>query len=449
MQSGYLAVAVARSAPPPGAGSRTFEVLLLRRLYVNKKLLAVAVATAFAAPVAMAQTNVTIYGSFNPTVGWAKASDATDGTLGHGNRMRIGQLGGSHIGFRGSEALGGGLSVVWQVEQNIGLDGTGGTNTWGSRDTFVGLSGGFGTVTWGHISTPFATLLSATVAQGGVFGAVGPTGATAIMTNATLPGGPFATTAGYAAAFFRRQESSIQYVSPTFNGFTARLLVSANEAKANSAGAIPSGAGAMTLPAGTNPYIWSASLTYAAGPFLAGFVFDRHNDLRVSGTRTLDNEGWMLAGRWTSGPFMVAAAYRRFTYEVFSGGVTQDLTSSAWMLNGQYSTGPHRFRIGYGEQGAGSSITGVGANASLCVGFVCASNSNIVVGAVTHTGTKSNQFNIGYGYALSKRSELFAFYSRLANNPVARVNLVGGDNPILPGAGSDITTFGAGIRHSF
>jgi predicted porin len=419
---------------------------------VNKKLLAAAVVAAFAAPAANAATAVTIYGLFNPIVGSAQATDGiTDAgapVLGHGARMRIGQIGGSHIGFRGSEALGGGLSVVWQIEQNIGMDGTGGANTWGSRDSFVGLRGGFGTVTWGHISTPFATLLSATVAQGAVFGAVGPTGATAIMTNATRPGGPFLS-GGDGHAFFRRQDSSIQYVSPTFNGFTARLLVSANEAKANAAGAIPAGAGATTVLPGLNPHIWSASLTYAAGPWLAGFVFDRHNDRRwttLGAGHALDNEGWMLAGRWASGPFMVSAGYRRFTYQVVTAAlpnVRQDLTSTAWMVNGQYSTGPHRFRIGYGHQSAGSNITG--AVVGTCVHFVCPGNLTIA----GHTGGDSNQFNLGYGYALSKRSELFGFYSRLSNNPVANVNLVGGDHPILPGRGSDITTFGAGIRHTF
>jgi predicted porin len=437
---------------------------------VNKKLLAAAVVAAFAAPAANAATAVTIYGLFNPIVGWAQSSDGLTETgataLGHGARMRIGQIGGSHIGLRGSEALGGGLSVVWQVEQNIGMDGTGAANTWGSRDTFVGLRGGFGTVTWGHISTPFSTLLVTTVGQGAVFGVVGPTGAVAIMTNASFPGGPPAfapTPTTHQSSFFRRVPSAIQYVSPTFNGFTARLHFSANEARTNAnqmnptgIGSPPIGTAAFTatnfLPAGANPYTWSASLTYAAGPWLAGVVFDRHNNLRWSGTRTLDNEGWMLAGRWASGPFMVSAGYRRFSYEVFAAGTTQDLTSSAWMLNGQYSTGPHRFRIGYGQQNAGSHITG--ATFANCVHFICPGNLTIA----GHTGASSNQFNLGYGYALSKRSELFAFYSRLNNDRVARVDLVGGDHPIRPGHastgggighGSNITAFGAGIRHTF
>lgn len=430
---------------------------------MNKKLLAAAVVAAFATPVAMAQTNVTIYGLFTPQAGWISASDATGAPgSGHPSRMNIGQMGGSHIGFRGSEALGGGMSLVWQVETGIGMDGSGG-QTFGGRDTFVGLSSGFGTLTFGHISTPFSTLITSTVGMGAVFGAVGPTGATSIMTNASLPIGVpsfhSATPTTYQSSFFRREGSAVQFVSPTFGGgFTARLLMSANEARVNDLGGIPAGAGATVatgagltpIPGGANPFIWSASLTYAAGPFLVGFVYDRHNDLRWSGTTTLDNHGWMLAGRWTSGPFLVSAGYTRQTWEVMPAGFArQDMESSAWMINGQYSTGPHRFRIGYGERGAGSNINGVGANTALCVQFVCAGNSNIVVGGVTHTGVKSNQFNLGYGYALSKRTEVFAYYSRLNNDAVARANLVGGHWPSLAGAGSDITVFGGGFRHTF
>jgi predicted porin len=426
---------------------------------VKKKLLAAAVVSAFAAPVALAQpANVVIYGNFAAEVTSAQSSDATNAPgSALPSRMRIGQPGGSHIGFRGTENLGGGLSVVWQVESNIGgWDGTGVANTFGSRDSFLGLRGGFGTVTLGHQTTPYATLLNGTVAGGGMFGATGLSGQTNIMSNGNLAGGSPTVGTGattYQSSFNRRQESSIQYVSPSFSGLTARFLMSANEGKTNGAGTMAGGftsAGGTNsaTPAGASPYIWSGSLNYASGPFSVGFAYEKHNDLRALGTTTLDNNGWLLAGRWTSGPFMVAAAYERLTYEVLNGGSVQDLNRSAFGLQGQYSTGPHRLRAQYSRAQGGSNISGATtaptANVN-CVAYICAGNAAIA----GQTGSAANQWSLGYGYALSKRTELYAFYSQLNNSAVGNYNTTGGQAGIRAGNGSDIKGFGAGVRHSF
>jgi predicted porin len=61
---------------------------------------------------------------------------------------------GSALGIRGSEDLGGGLSVVWQIESDISVDGTdiNGDGSLATSDTFVGLSGAFGTLKFGNIS---------------------------------------------------------------------------------------------------------------------------------------------------------------------------------------------------------------------------------------------------------------------------------------------------------
>jgi predicted porin len=427
---------------------------------VNKKLLAAAVATAFAAPAALAQTNVTIYGAFNGSIESVSSTDAT-GAPGSAmpQRFRVGHTGGSFIGFRGSEALGGGLSVVWQIEQNIGgMDGTGTTNTWGSRDSFVGLSGGFGTLTWGQITTPFNTLTTSTVAMGAQFGLVGPAGAVNILSNANLGGGANFASAAYQSSFARRQVNSILYVTPSLGGFTGRLLFSANEARTSATSGAPAQPGGtlMAYPAGlaANPYIWSASLTYAAGPFLVGVVYDRHNDLRwgrlaaaPAPAMTLDNSGWMIAGRWTSGPFMINAAIQRLTYEMAITGTTavQELRTNAWSLGGQYSTGPHRFRAQFLSSGNPSSLTGALTAANACLNYICAGN----LAVAGQTGAGASQWSIGYAYAFSKRTEGMLFYTELRNDPVGRHNFTAGQHPIIPGHGADARSLGVRLRHTF
>ena len=458
---------------------------------MNKKLLAAAVVSAFAAPVAMAQpANVTIYGNFEAQVNWASSTDATGATantsatttgngagLGADRRMRIGQPGGSHIGFRGSENLGGGLSVVWQVESNIGgWDGTGTANTFGSRDSFLGLSSGMGTLTLGHITTPYAALVNGTVAAGSMFGATGPAGTTSILSNGNLAGGAMnliatsgATTANtYQSSFNRRQESAIQYVSPNFNGLTGRLLMSANEAKSNgnaptgnvSVGSVGSTTSGVTVT-GQNPWMWSASLSYASGPFNVGFAYEKHNEYRVLFGQALGNTGMVLAGRWTSGPFMVNAAWERLSYEMVTAASTgvQDLTRSAFALQGQYSTGPHRLRASYARAQSASNLNFSGGvasqtNATACVNFICAGNTQLnlagTAGVATQpTGSGANQWSLGYGYALSKRTEVTLFYSKLNNDAMGQYNQVGGQSGIISGRGSDASVFGSGLRHSF
>ena len=83
---------------------------------MKKKLLAAAVVSAFAAPAAFAQTaptNVTIYGGLVSEVISVKGDDAPGGD--YQRRTRVGSPGGTLIGFRGSETLGGGMRVIWRA----------------------------------------------------------------------------------------------------------------------------------------------------------------------------------------------------------------------------------------------------------------------------------------------------------------------------------------------
>ncbi|WP_024301014.1 porin [Pseudogulbenkiania sp. MAI-1] len=57
---------------------------------------------------------------------------------------------GSEIDFVGSEDLGDGMKAIWQMNNNVHLDGTGTADTFATGDTFVGLSGAFGAIKLGH-----------------------------------------------------------------------------------------------------------------------------------------------------------------------------------------------------------------------------------------------------------------------------------------------------------
>jgi len=389
---------------------------------VKKKLLAAAVVSAFAAPAAFAQTaptNVTIYGGLVSEVISVKGDDAPGGD--YQRRTRVGSPGGTLIGFRGSETLGGGMRVIWQVEQNVGSgDGTGTTNSWGSRNTFLGLQSGIGQVFVGNFDSPLKLVLGINNTMR--FGLTGPNGMNPIMNNGDATGDDAAN----SSAFSRRVNNSVNYASPMFSGFQVRAQYMANENKSLTSGVNPQ----------LSPSLWGVSATWAGGPFRAGVGYQKHTDFRTAGafptSRGVDDSSYLISGSWNSGPFLVQAAYSRLSY----GTVGGDLKRNNWLVGGQYSMGMHRFRAQYQHAGDGS-----GAPANTIIG-------NVVQGG----DTGAQMWQLGYGYALSKRTEVYGFYSMMDNDRNGIVNHSGGHASIPAGAfraGMDITIFGIGMAHSF
>ncbi len=107
-----------------------------------KKLLAIAVAVAFAAP-AMADTNV--YGKVHMSVG---KTESQSGLFVESHSSRI--------GLKGSNALDNGLTATHQLE--IGYNFTDEEGSLTARNSWVGLKGGFGEVRVGRQTTPYSAI---------------------------------------------------------------------------------------------------------------------------------------------------------------------------------------------------------------------------------------------------------------------------------------------------
>ena len=123
---------------------------------MNEKVIALAVAGALAPAIAMAdESTVTVYGKISVGIETAKAEGATNPAQDIKNRARVTEQA-SHIGFRGVEPLGGGLSAFFQVESLVKPDSAPGrvtstaANTWANRNSGVGLRGGFGEILLGR-----------------------------------------------------------------------------------------------------------------------------------------------------------------------------------------------------------------------------------------------------------------------------------------------------------
>lgn len=110
---------------------------------------AIALALLGAAGAASGQGTATLYGRSNLDLEAVRAL-RTDGNDSWGARLSSNS---SRIGLRGTEALGGGQEVIWQIESSVSADAGGGTLA--GRDSFLGFRGGWGTLRFGNMKTPY------------------------------------------------------------------------------------------------------------------------------------------------------------------------------------------------------------------------------------------------------------------------------------------------------
>ncbi len=170
-----------------------------------------------AAPLAHAQSQVTIYGRVDAGV------DVTTSANGNFKRVHSGGVQGSRLGFTGSEDLGGGNRAVFRLEQGFNSDdgalGQGG-RVFG-REASVGLSSAtLGTLSLGRLPTPYyanqpfidAFLWSG---AGGMAAITRNTGGTSRQVLATAVNG--------------RSDNAVGYQTPSFGGLIIRAQVAAGE----------------------------------------------------------------------------------------------------------------------------------------------------------------------------------------------------------------------------
>src|SRR5438445_816670 len=216
---------------------------------MNKKLVAVAIAGAFASPLAVqAQTaNVTLYGRLNLDLEFvngrtcATAPTCTSGTSNPTvNRVSSNS---SRIGVRGTESLGGGLNAIFQIESNVSGD-TGNSSGSGlaSRETFVGLQGAWGTFKMGKFLMPYDDLHP-------IFGNV-PTYTTSILSTADF--WSQGTLSKFGGGFDARLGNSLRYDSPVYSGFNYSAQVSLRDSSGFADNVGPSANPANPIVGGDN-----------------------------------------------------------------------------------------------------------------------------------------------------------------------------------------------------
>ena len=372
---------------------------------MNKKLIVLAIASAFAAPVAMADNgNVVIYGTMGVSVDSVDADGGTEMrggevvTIGGERRGRV-SSNNSNIGFKGTEDLGGGLSAIWQLETALQMDQQGAIAAQGSNDsqgglsrrnTFVGLkSTSLGALTLGTQESPLKT----------------STGPLDVFAN---------TLADYRSVFTKlstRADNSVLYTSPNMGGFVMKAMYGMR----NEAG----------LTATDDSRMYALSGVYKNGPLYATLAYEDNEDVvtptSAPAIGNAKNNAWRAGVGYAFGDLKLGLAYENNDAENAAGVTTND--GDAWYLSGAYKMGANTLKAAYTQRGDYTSGSNNGAD----------------------------QWTIGADHAMSKRTSVYALYTEVSNDGTGRNGLgpSTGIAQVSTIAGGDASGFSLGMVHKF
>ncbi|MDD2990554.1 MAG: porin [Zoogloea sp.] len=394
---------------------------------MQKKLIALAVA-GLASTGAFAQANVTVYGVADASFDVVKISGDANNELGNTTRVSTNS---SLIGFKGAEALGNGLTAVFQFESAVGFDNAGALGA--NRDSYVGLAGGFGTVVLGNLTGPTRALGAAVDVNVGATGIgansalLGKLGNNLLNTTDSagnyppiVAGAPSNTTCGRSTTctsiFDTRWKNAIAYVSPSFAGLNATVAYVANENKS------------LHGLAAANTTGYDVGLKYANGPAMAAVTYNavstgRADDLKISDLR--------VGGSFAFGPASVRAIFDLARADNFGGN---KVTQAVYGLGATFNVTPASKLLGQVYVARDLKVNGSSAN---------------------DTGAKL--FEVGVEHSLSKRTMLKATYALINNDKGATydfgINAAGINTGALPGGanavGGTVQGLSLGLRHTF
>jgi len=365
----------------------------------QKKLIIVALATTAFSASALAETaNVSVYGRADLSFDLINTGSAANGTAGVSKNSVSSNV--SRLGFKGSEGLGEGLSAVWQIEQQINMDNTGGTLA--TRNTFLGLkSDSMGTVLMGRHDTPYKLATR----KLDIFG-------DSIADNRALLGAVSGKSA--TASFDGRQPDVIAYISPELSGFTGAIAyVNLNEAA--------TGAAVPGTATGKGSALSLAGM-FKQEAFYGSLGYETHTLEHIVGNATGARESaWKLGVGYDIDALGLGFVYEKSSDNLTAVTAANRFGHNAYYLSANYKMGMNAVKFAYGRAGQ--------------------------LGATLNTG--SNQFSLGYDHSLSKRTKLYAIYSRISNQSAASYGFSQTTATSINGVGASPSVVSLGLQHSF
>ena len=381
---------------------------------MQKKLIAVAVAGALAAPAAaLAQSTVQIYGTAYMEYGFLNQGPSNAAVPVDRANADVLQAPGSAVGFKGEEKLGGGMSAWFQCESSADLRGIN-QDGFCSRNSAVGLKGSFGNFFVGIWDTPFKrTRVGNTGARDtGVFG-----------TGHLLYGASTSTTDGASPGVHsRRQRNSINYDTPVFGGFQGMVSMSSTNASTN----------VLQNAANAKERTVSVAGVYRSGPLAVGVGYSENSKAYNAGAFAGDEDAWHINASYQLGSVKLGGAFTKQEADTAAGANAE---VKAWHLGAEWKVaGPHNVHFGYTHVDDMSGTPGA------------AMGTRPVVGAAGANDTGAKLWQVKYVHNLSKRTNAGFGYTHLKNDRNGDYNLGGLG---VRNAGSKNKGFVANIEHRF
>ncbi len=412
---------------------------------MNKKLTALAVAGALAAPAAaFAQvSSVQIYGRANLGLDNYSATGATAGAAAdYKSRNRIYDAG-SRLGFQGTEELGGGLKGIFLIESGANVDNGGTTGqsgapnpfsgTLSSRIGYVGLQGNWGRLTLGKNNVWWANY------------PIEQTGANYLATGLA---NIYGLTGRGMNIGVSRVSNLVQY-SAQASGITAILSYAAN---------------GESRPAGANAdgKLWGATVQGQWGAVGVGYDWVKkwgNTGTGIGGGQPASTGNKLRAG-WTYAPgSQISAIVVKITqdYGGFGAMVAADaglpLALGTALLPDATSTSLSQTSFGLSWEHTFGNMQALAQWGKVNHITGCS-----VAGACNNTG--ATEWMLGLRYNLSKRTGVYINYATIRNESNYNMDYVGGwmtsANYLgaLPGlppgsVGADPRLFGVGVMHNF
>jgi predicted porin len=379
---------------------------------MKKSLIALAVASAFVAPAAMAE--VTISGAINLGI---EASKSTEG----GVSKTYLNANYSNFNLSSTDDIGNGNKVIFNYQFDVSATAGGNPANLGSinnRNSYLGIAGTWGAFKMGTNENVYERHM---YQADPLDGALGPGGNLMLLGT---PGDNTAFEVGQGGCtpltpcvgFYRRSDNTIWYESPNFNGFTFEVDYTLS---------------AYKTAAGTDPKMLSIGGKYAPDgmPFYVDLAYEKHDDFfganafGAAGGSGSSDTGLQVGGGYMIGDLGLHLRYEILNYETDGSttGVNEYERDAIWF--------GLKYNLPSGYIGAEIGI---------------ASEGETNAGEIADSGAKL--FGIGYFHNLSKQSQLQFIYGRTDNDENGTYTQAGASS-LAPGA--DHQVFHVGIKHTF
>lgn len=395
----------------------------------NKTLIFVLAAGLITPLAALADNgNFTFYGRADLSYDFVNTGDGTTTANGaaplKGTSKQVVSSNVSRFGFKGTEDLGEGLSANWQIEQQINFDDAA-KATFASRNTYASLKHeGLGTLLFGINDTPYKTsterlnmfrdnigdnrsLIGAPKNASGSLASTGTTGTSAFAGASSL-------------GFDLRPTNILMYTTPAFSDTFVPALtgLSASVAKVN-----------LTeqnyVSADKSNKLSSMAVMYDVAPFFATIAHESHKlETIAEGAKESANR---VGLSYKPEVFEIGVAYEKTSDNLGAAGVNK-FGHNALYVGGKYNFGLRAVKLGYTKTGVQGS------------------------GAAQIANSGARQISVGYDHGLSKRTKLYAVYTKISNGKGINYTFAqnsGAASASSGGFGASPSVLSLGVYHSF